>query len=458
MDLFIKLASCVAIVFLLIISNHTSADEVGIFLSKNEKIGKKYEALVNSPESIKLVDEGKKSIVNSRLKTLVPDNEKTVHDYFIISNMLYRSEPESSYQYIEKANELMPDNPYILMELGMHKHRTGDCIAALPLYEKVGNLFRNKMIPNLWSYITHCRLVTGDFSGALEAWAKADFKNHHIGIEKSMYEIFSKYDPDVEREKLITNITNGSSVEVCELIELDNNWEIDWWNIKKHQKYLDHDINFIKNLAIENHRIDSAWTACVNSLNLNNQEFREFLKKTGYWEPNYILPEEPIGIYVIIRELKKREIATPAEILEHYENQLIKQQIKNPDNRRILDVLAYLYSASNNLEKLKKIDEYGWKTLKMQKYAESYIYNINKNSREFKKTIEDAALDFPNSTKIQRTNLVMNSKSENILPSLARYIAAQFANVREHFTGPDRLNNFMWSLESELKNQNKPIQ
>jgi len=450
---FRKFVSFAAILFLLIISNQISADEITTFLSENQKIANQYKALINSPESIKLIDEGKKSEVNSRLKALVPNNKKTVHDYFIISNMLYRADPESSYQYIKKANQLMPDNPYILMELGMHKHRTGDCTTALPLYEKVGNLFKNKIAPNLWGYIAHCRLVTGDYSGALEAWTKADFKNHHIDIEKSMYEIFSKYDPDIEREKLITNITNGSSAEVCELIELDNNWEIDWWNIKKHQKYLDHDINLIKNLAIDNHRINSAWTAYVNSLNLSNQEFREFLKKTGYWEPNYLLPEEPTSIYVIIRELKKREIATPVEILEHYENQLIEQKIKYPDSKRILDLLAYLYSATNNAEKLKKIDEYGWKTLKIQKYAESYIYNINKNSSEYKKTIEDAALDFPNSIKIQRTNLVLNSKTEKKLPSLAKFVAAQFANVSDHITGPDRLNNFMWSLESELQNQ-----
>jgi len=426
------------------------------FISEIEKAGEKYESIASASESIQLIKEGRKSEVNARLRALVADNNKTTSDYFILSNMLYRADISTSYSYIKIADELSPENPNILFEYAMHLHRAGNCKAALPMYEKSSALFKEKHIPKtLWGYVTHCRLVLGDYSGAMESWRKVDFHNHHTAIEKSMYEIFSTNDPDSERERLMNSISAGSADGVCELIKLDKNWERDWWNVDENSEYFAHDVAFLKNLAKNNTKIDSAVDLCIDAVALNDTEFRKYIMASGYWGNNYVLPEDPTATYTLISQLQKREVATPTEILERYENQLVQRHLEDSQNQRTLDVLAFLYSATGQSEKLKKIDLHGWKSLKIEKYAQSYIQGIPETAPEYQQMVEQAAKDFPNSVKIQRLNLTLHNQSEAKAKFLMKYVAAEFSNVKNHLLGPYRLNDFMASLEYEIDVFNK---
>lgn len=235
--LFISIAVC---------SHKSYPDDLTDFLSENKKVGLKYAALSKSPKLDQLILSGKKSIANNEIKNLVPDANKTVSDYFIISNMLFKSDPETSYSFMKTANLMMPDNSYILFELAIHEHRAGNCKTSLPLYEKASKLFKNHSSRNLWAYLTHCHLVLGNYSEAVKSWDKVDFGEHHISVEKSMYEIFSNRDLEIEREKLLNLTLSGSTNQICELIELDKNWEIDWWNIKINKQFLEYDIELLK--------------------------------------------------------------------------------------------------------------------------------------------------------------------------------------------------------------------
>lgn len=435
-----------------IYSHNSHADELTDFLSQNKKIGQKYAALSKSSEFHQLILSGKKSIANNKLINLVQDADKTASDYFIVSNMLFKSEPETSHSFMKTANLMMPNNPYITFELAIHEHRNGNCKAALPMYQIADRLLKNHKNNNLWAYLTHCHLVLGNYKEAIKSWEKVDFGEHHISVEKSMYEIFSNRDLELEREKLLNSILSGSAKHVCDLIELDKNWEIDWWNTKVNNEFLEYDIELLKKLSRQDKKIESAAKLCSHRTALSDKEFIELATKLGHWGGNYILPEEPASSYVLIRELSKRKIANPEEILMRYENQLVSRHSTDPSDRKTLDLLAYLYNSTGNHQKLKEIELHGWKNLKIQKYAESYISRIPSNTPEYPSDLESAANDFPNSVKIQRDNLSLNYNSDKRLDCLAKFVAAQFANVNNHLRGPDRLNNFMTSLESEINN------
>ncbi|HSI42973.1 MAG TPA: hypothetical protein VK949_01410 [Methylotenera sp.] len=116
-------------------------------------------------------------------------------------------------------------------------------------------------------------------------------------------------------------------------------------------------------------------------------------------------------------------------------------------------MLAFLYSATNQSDKLKEIDKYGWKKLKLQNYAESYIMGMQSTDAEYQSMVEQAAKDFPNSVIIQKANLMLHSQSADRPNYLLKYVAAQFADVKNHLLGPYRLNDYMASLEYEI---NKP--
>lgn len=203
-------------------------------------------------------------------------------------------------------------------------------------------------------------------------------------------------------------------------------------------------------MSQNNQRIKYVVKLCSEGTRLNDNEFVEFSSQAGYWGSAYLLPEEPTSSYVLIRELIKRKIANPEEILMRYESQLTSRHSANPHDRRTLDLLSYLYDATGNYQKLKKIDLHGWKNLKIQRYAESYISRISTTSPEYSSALADAANDFPHSVRIQRDNLSLNYNSDKKIDFLAKFVAAQFANVSHHLGAPDRLGNFMTSLKNEM--------
>lgn len=420
------------------------------FTSRVGVVAAKYERLTRSPEARLLIEQGKKSQLNARLKALVPDDEKTVIDHFVLSNMLYRSDIPASDAYMKAAERALPNNPFILFERAMHEHRAGHCAAALPLYERASLSFNDRQRPDtLWAYVTHCRLMLGDAAGAISAWEKVDFREHHTGIEKAMYEIFSKANPDAEREQLIQSIMDGDAGGVCKLIKLDNNWEIDWWNTMEQADFLKHDIALINGLAKHNNKINLAAGLCIEAVALDDPAFREYVSSAGYWGNRFALPEDPAATYRLISQLNERKLATPAEILERYGALLEARHQQAPDDRSTLDLLAFLYSATGRKEKLKGVDLYGWKTLHIQNYALSYVKGLAETDPDYQRVVAEAARDFPDSTELQRLNLALHGESSDGLTYLMRYVASQFPNVEEHLTGRYRLNDFMAALKNE---------
>ncbi len=431
-------------------SNSVFAEDYSNFLIQVDEVGRKYAQITNSEQSNSMILEGHISKVNHQLSSTVADKNKTAMDYFVLSNILYRVDQTTSNAYIKKANELLSDNPYIIYELAMHEHRAQNCQVALPLYKRAGVLSEKHKTPVYWAYVTHCQLVTGKYSDAIDSWKKANFGEHHTSIEKGMYEIFSNTDPESKREKIMSDVSNDSQNALCELLELDKNWETDWWNIGTNSIYLNHDLKWIERLAQENAQLKPAKSLCVDAVALDDVAFKAYIIQAGYWTGQYKLPDASSATFVLIRELIRRKIATSAEIFNHYGTQLqARFKQKQPVEKRTLDMLAYLYDATNDHIKLKEIDEYGWKVLKLQVYAESYVRWLTQADKE--QLIPLLAQEFPNSDKLQVVNLTLHEKSSHKIDYLAKYVASQFANVKNNWAGPDRLNNYMNLFESELK-------
>ncbi|MEA5126515.1 hypothetical protein [Xanthomonas floridensis] len=427
------------------------ASNSSTFMSEVGRVSSVYERLANSAESERLIGEGKKSEVNARLKALVPEASKSAYDAFVLSNILYRADITASDAYMKLADEKLPGNSFVMFERGMREHRAGRCDVALPLYEKAATLLPRSQAPDrLWAYITHCRLVLGDARGAVAAWNHVDFREKHTAIEKSMYDIFSTTDPDAERERLIRSIHAGAAGDVCTLTKLDKNWEIDWWNAKRQPEYLAHDIALVRSLSRNDKNFQQVVGLCIDAVDLDDNEFRRFIASAGYWGEGGRLPEDPIASYTLISQLQKRKMATADEIFQRYGVALEQRYKRMPADRSTLDLLAFLYSATGRSEQLKPIDLYGWKTLKIEAYALSYLKGLAETDTGYSAALAQAARDFPNSAEIQRLNLVLHAESDDKVTYLMRYVAAQFPNVQEHLSGRYRLDDFMAALKNEL--------
>lgn len=425
------------------------------FHSEVAKHGEIYEKFLRTKKNKKLAKEGKISLVNTRLVSLVPDREKTFYDYFILGNMLYIVDKEASYSFVEKAEALDPTNPFVLFERGMHEHRKGNCEKAANYYRKFHKTTLGKDHQISWAYLTHCNLRTGSYKEAIESWNKVNFSSHHTSIEKAMYSIFSESNPNITREEIINDIESGKKYRTCDLIYHDKNWEIDWWNHIAKEDYLSFDTEFAELILGNNPEEKKIFDFCSSNEKLSDTEYMKKLSELNIWGGKYILPKSSTVVYGIVHRLTSTNLVSPANILEVFESQL-QEKLKNyPNETKLFDVLAYLYSATKNNGKLKDIDDYGWNRLHIAKYASSYLVGIGPTSMDYDYLLAKAISDFPNNTFINKLNMERNRNTEKEIDAIAMYVASEFSNVKNNWTGPYRLHDYMVSFAYEFNKINK---
>ena len=421
------------------------ADE---FYATVAEAGHKYEALAATVEMRRLDDEGRVSESNQRLRHLVPDQDKTFYDYFILGNMLFKLDWQTSYEYMKQAEVLEPDNPLLLLERGMHEHKVQNYAQASGYYERFHNSKAGRNHAISWAYLTHTYLMTGQTKAAFDAWGGAQFDRNHTAIEKGMYTIFSDSRQVSDRQQLIAEINAGQSNKSCDLWLLDSNWELDWWNKKARDRYLKFDLQLAQQV-LKRGSIEAEYFAfCSETADLSDTEYLAELKRLEILDGKRRLPESSTLVYSILQKLIANDLMSASEFLSIFEPQLLDFANRNPRERKYFDVLAFLYADTEQFELLKVVDLHGWRKLSIESFAASYIADLDPESASYAKLLDEALTEFPNSVTLNQFRLEDSAGSSQT--AVVRFVAAQFANVKNNWSGPYRLNDYMLSLKHEL--------
>ncbi|MGI0119367.1 tetratricopeptide repeat protein [Zooshikella sp. RANM57] len=436
------------LIFLFLLSVEVHAFDVEVFESGMAKHGAIYDNFASLEETKTLFIEGKVSESNQRLIELVSDDKKTVYDYFILGNMLFENDFETSYELMRKAEKKEPDNPYVLYERGIHEHRLGNYSVAKTYYKRIQktDIAFSKHVLN--AYLTHTYLMTGEPEEAFIAWQRANFGRNHTSIEKAMYTIFSNTNQVKKRESLLFEINQGAKLKLCDLYYLDSEWEIDWWNYQPKKTYLEYDKNLALGILERGSLAEKYFSLCSSGKKIDDQAYIERLHEIGLFKNNAKLPESSTLVYEILRKLISTKSMKPEEFIVKFESNLIELSKRYPNDRKYFDVLAFLYANVGNQEKLKDIDYYGWKKLKIEKFALSYIAGIDPQSESYESVFKEALEDFPLSIRLNQYRLSIDTKNKK--DALLKFVASQFANVKNNWSGPYRLNDYMASLRHEL--------
>ncbi|MBU6955793.1 hypothetical protein [Hahella sp. HN01] len=417
------------------------------FKQEAEKAGAVYIAYSDGEEFHQLFVEGKASEAIHRLQSLTPDDAKSVYDYFILGNMLYQLDPNVSYSYMIRAERLEPDNPMILYERGMHEHRNSQFQSALRYYERLVRARPEGLNPIAWAYITHAYLMQGDVDKAFNAWRKSDFSEHHIAIEKGMYTLFSDSHQEARREAFVRDIEAGAADKLCDLWALDSNWEIDWWNQRPKEDYLAFDRALIARTVTDANSPQAAQLRlCQDIDRLSQGELLQRLQALKISPPDNQLPVSATLIRKIFAQLTTLKAATPSQLFDRYGAQLKSYAAQFPQEPLYYDLLGFLYANAGKSDALKEVDEYGWKILKKEKFANSYVVGLGRENKAFIPTLNEALREFPNSTFLNTIYLQFGEKNKQ---TLARYVASQFSNVSG---STYRLSDYMASLQYEIEN------
>lgn len=413
------------------------------FDSEMRTAAQRYGARAAQDDAKRALLEGHLSQANAMLKQLVPDERKTAADWFVLGNMLYRADIAYSDAAMKKAEALRPDEPRIWMERAMDEQRAHHCAAAVAYFDRLHALPQWDKHETSWAYSTQCKAALGDAKGALADWSHVDFGRHHVGIEEAMYEIFSTTDPKRDREALLDAAARGDKAAWCELMELERNWERNWWNKARATPLIEQDTPGARAALKADAPALAEFELCHDGAMLADAEFLEHLRAGGVWGEQKKLPASPRLAYMAARTLTATHTATPQDILDAWGEALAKRQAAAPTDRTTLELLAFLYVQVHDRERLAAMDLQGWKTLHLRPFAESYVAGRIIANQPVDDELAQAFAEFPDSDILGQMRVHLAKDDAAKRRALPAWVAAAFANVAAPHDGFSGLNGYM---------------
>jgi len=175
----------------------------------------------------------------------------------------------------------------------------------------------------------------------------------------------------------------------------------------------------------------------------------------GIWGESPTLPESGALIYEMARRMTADGLVLPSDMLIAYESQLWRYIDNHPENspdiRHVVEVLAYLYSVGIDHAKLREVNDVGWRRFGLEKFAASYLIGADPSSDDYDALLSEALSDFPNSSLLNKFQMARAANTAGERDAMILYVGSEFANVRENWSGPYRLSDYMASLAYELE-------
>jgi hypothetical protein len=438
------------VLLLSILSFSTYADE---FMSNVEEQSAKYQTLSESKSAHKMALMGEHNELNSMLINLVPDENKTAEDYFILSNMLYEYDHKLSFDLMQKAYDLAPDEIIVLYEMGMHHHRNKNYAKAIEFYSRAQTTDFISEGDKSYALIADCYLRTGQYSKALDSWIMSDPKYNRINIEKAIYNIYADENSLAQRSDLHASIKTGKHHLFGNLIELDHSWKTDWWNSSVKENYLEYDLKYAaKVLGVEN--IEYKEILLLNDIlskSVNTTQFLKRLEELGIWGESKRLPKISVLTYYMVKKMTDLELVESEVILEAYEKELLKKKNNKTIDYYEFKILSFLYAVLDE-KKLAALDYYAWENRNSKVGAESYFYNqLLKHDVDIN-ALQQALQYFPNSSVLNVIHLKINKVKENETAIYAAMVAAEYPNLKNELSS-HKLRAFFKSLAKKINHK-----
>jgi len=194
---------------------------------------------------------------------------------------------------------------------------------------------------------------------------------------------------------------------------------------------------------------------CSTAEDMTDDEFVAGLAELQIWGESNAMPQSPVLVYEIARRMSANGLASPEQLLEAFGSQLENVIAEKSRDHKFVDVLGFLYSATDNAAGLHEIDGYGWHELSIEKFAGSYLLGVDPTGDDYNQLLEQALDDFPDSTLLNKLRMAQAAAGSERDSAMARYVASEFANVKNNWSGPYRLNDYVASLAHELNRTTK---
>lgn len=371
---------------------------------------------------------------------------------FAIANMLYTSDPATSYMLHQKALNAFPREPGVALEMAMEQHRRGEYEVAISNYQKYLSTGEGARYACL---LADCFLRTGKLEEAVAAWKSANHPNNHTGIDFAIHEVYGSLSPVQRRGDLIEKVKAGDRGKLPELIDLDLHFDRDWWNSSVFEEALDRDLKLAATQmgsADARYKDLALYTKLAGQEEPNAQEIREALTAARLViGPGARLPESSRLTRRLIELAITSKAESPGRLWELHQANL-KARVEKHDSDA-LHALCLLAIDSENGQ-LESLVETGWKQWHDPEFAVSYVLE---HARHKKLTIDDLELTaaltaLPESNYLNQLRLSLAGESGVPQEFLVAAIKAEYRKLSSGMIIPDSytLKGLFYQLEQKL--------
>lgn len=396
--------------------------------------------------------------------TAVPDDEKTAADYFLLGNVLFEAIPEKALAFHQRAANLEPGVADIQLELAMCLHKTGRFEEAATAYEAyIQSPTAKSRGPGIFdALLADCRIRTGEYAKACDAWERVPFRSYRIKISKYVQKIHGNGSPFQRHFDLLARAREKDINAAADLILLDCAWDWDWWSVEVNRDFLKADVNELDTLfpATDNRLLLMQAIAVYHDAESPNiAQFEQALKSSKLLIG--VAPElPPHGLLCshATRLVLENKLATPAELLGMHRNrfEVELQKMAEDIDVELINVYASLLAQSKKSDELVRVDRIMWQKTKEPRFAASYLVSLVQAGKD--RTDKDVAQlidDFSDDRVVSSIALSLaEAEKLPLTKPLAVAIAAEFHSLTpDPMSGTrtsDRLNALFKALRQSL--------
>ncbi|WP_299838546.1 hypothetical protein [uncultured Tenacibaculum sp.] len=372
---------------------------------------------------------------------------------YLIGGALYNIDSRVSYDLHKSAYEKHPNELNFNLEYAIESHRIGDYKTAIKHYEIYKQSKDTDYRVDVW--LSECYLNIDNYSKAIEHWNKANHPKNHTGIDKAIYIIHGQVDQIKKRSDLISKTKSKDSKSAYELIFLDMNWELDWWNNNIQEYFLEKDINTIKSVFGSDSKEYLQLSAYNKIKHLSKKSSSKDSIQTAFLDSKLILDKNqmPVNGKIasdLLRILFINRLLDEKEFFENRGKEMIDLADKYKDEE-LLNIYAYLESVATG-HVSEQTDKKGWNEYQSEKFAISYFIGLADKNRYDNPDLKKALIDFPNSSKIHWVKLnCAKIGGKDIKTDLIEVLKKEFKTL-----GSDQskysygLKNYFYLLENEI--------
>lgn len=351
---------------------------------------------------------------------------------FVIGNLLWSSAPAAAEQLHRSADELLPDQPPIVLELAMHYTRNDDCARALPLWKRIQRAIG---IPANATYIAaYCYLASGDERGAYDLVANSEVEDSHVGAEKMSYEVFGGPDYLVLHDADYRKAAAGDRIALDRALGRAFDWRIDWWNHAPDAQARDALRALMARQSSPQRRERAEWECLWPQLIDAEREFGVAdLKRCGV-----LVDGQPYPISSALGRIVLGRLAADAvdqldfsEFHARHAADLRERASSAAGDFEALRVLAFLQQSVGDGPGLAQSDELGWKRYRDETFALSRIERAHPARGDLPDAtylglIEQAMRDFPQVPRFMLIDAVYRHPDGKLPPAdLSRLLRAE---------------------------------